>query len=152
MIFPERKNIYYISTFFGNWEALGITLNKQYVYIGHVGMTDSIELYEISDKTYLQFIQAYQNENHDMLEQLRHEIYLTPCIAFEYSNYEPNPIALMTYHDSEQYQEYFNFVCNHVITEAVFSGNTVILKSIQGESLTLKLNLSKFKEENSNGK
>ncbi|MDE6776679.1 MAG: hypothetical protein K2J25_01970, partial [Oscillospiraceae bacterium] len=83
MIFPERKNIYYISTFFGNWEALGITLNKQYVYIGHVGMTDSIELYEISDKTYLQLIQAYQNENHDVLEPLRHEIYLIPCLAFE---------------------------------------------------------------------
>lgn len=150
MQFPEREKIYYLSTFFGDGESVGITMDHRYVYIGYIGSTDNIELYEISHEKYLRFIQAYQTGDVSVLEQLRYENYLTPCIAFQSSNYEPNPIALMVYHHSEQYQEYFDFVCHHTVTEAVFVKNTVILKTEQGESLTLILKL--FEEENFNGK
>ncbi len=150
MQFPEREKIYYLSTFFGDGESVGITMDNRYVYIGYFGMAYCTQLFEISYQKYLQFIQTYQNGNHDILEQLQHEIYITPCIALQNSNYEPNPIALMVYHHSEQYQEYFDFVCHHTVTEAVFVKNTVILKTEQEESLTLILKL--FEEENSHGK
>lgn len=138
ILFPEREKLYYLSTFFGDGESVGMTRDSRYVYIGYLGSTNKIELYEISHKTYLAFIQAYQSGNHFMLEQLRYQCYLTPCIAFQNSHYEPDPIPLLSY-GTEQYQNYFNFICHHIVTEAVFVKNTVILQTEQGESFTLIL-------------
>ncbi|MDE6088215.1 MAG: hypothetical protein K2G25_07505 [Oscillospiraceae bacterium] len=149
MQFPEREKIYYLTTFLGDWEAVGITLDNRYVFIGYTGSTNKIELYEISYMNYLRFIQAYQTGDVSMLEQLRYENYLTPCIASQSSNYEPDPIPVLSY-GTEQYQNYFDFVCHHTVTEAVFVKNTVILKTEQGESLSLILKL--FEEENFHGK
>ncbi|MBR0483500.1 MAG: hypothetical protein IJJ69_01835 [Oscillospiraceae bacterium] len=135
MQFPERQNVYYIETFCGRGDGVGITDKNQYIYINHTGSTDWIELREISYEQYLDYLCHYQEPDSEFYR----EIWQKPCIAFQSSHYEPNPVNLIPY-GSENWQEYFDFIRNHIVTDAKCSGNTVIFKTEQGETLILTLN------------
>ena len=135
MQFPERQNVYYVQTFCGMGDGVGITDKNQYIYINHTGSTDWIELREISYGQYLDYLCHYQ----ELDSEFYREIWQNHCIAFQSSHYEPNPVNLIPY-GSENWQEYFDFIRNHIVTDAECSGNTVIFKTEQGETLTLKIN------------
>jgi len=133
--FPQRQNVYYIQTFCGMGDGIGITDQNQYIYINHTGSTDWIELREISYEQYLDYLDHYQKPD----SEFYHQIWENPCIAFQSSHYEPNPVNLIPY-ESEIWQEYFDFIRNHIVINAEFSDNLVIFKTEQGETLQLKIN------------
>ena len=135
MRFPERQNVYYIQTFCGMGDGVGITDKNQYIYINHTGSTDWIELHEISYEQYLAYICHYQEPDSEFYR----DIWQNPCIAFQASHYEPNPVNLIPY-GSEIWQEYFDFIRNHIVIDAEISGDTVTFKTKQGETLKLNLN------------
>ena len=135
MQFPERQNVYYIQTFCGVGDGVGITDKNQYIYINHTGSTDWTELREISRKQYLDYIRHYQEPDSDFYQQ----IWQQPCIAFQSSHYEPNPVNLIPY-GSENWQEYFAFITGHIVTDAGISGNLVTFKTEQGQTLQLYFN------------
>ena len=140
MKFPERQNVYYISTFWGDSDAVGMTADNRYVYILYNDLRNNTELFEISHKEYLSFITAMQKKDETALENFRSDIYQEKtCIAFQNSHYEPNPVNFVPY-DSGVWQVYSDFITSHTVTNAEFSGNTVILKTNQGETLSLNIN------------
>ena len=139
--FPERQTIKYIPAFCQeDGEAVGIAEDNRYVYILWNELTNNTELFEISHQKYLAYLYAVQKQDETALENFRADIYQQKtCIAYENSNYEPNPVKFVQ-QGSEIWQVYFDFITSHIVTDAEFSGNTVILKTKQGETLSLNFN------------
>ena len=141
MQFPERQTVKYIAAFGRkDGEAVGITQDNRYIYILYNELKNNTELFEISHQEYLAYISAVQNHDETALENFREDIYQEKtCIAFQNSHYEPNPVNFVPYSSGIR-QVYDEFITKHTVTDAEFSGNTVTLKTEQGETLTLNFN------------